>query len=158
MAALPAAWPKGQKMPGIVVGVDGSAGSQLALTWAAREAAAHHAPLTVLTVHQVMASYWTGLPVTYPADAPAQEKARQAAEEATQKVTSELGDSQPASVTITAVNGLIAEELINASRDADLVVVGSRGAGGFAALVLGSVTTQVVSHSSCPVVVIPSPR
>jgi nucleotide-binding universal stress UspA family protein len=145
-------------MPGIVVGVDGSTGSQRALEWAAREAALKHAPLTVLTVHQVMASAWTGLPVTYPADAEAQEIARKAAEEEVAKLLSELGDAQPASVTVKAVNGLIAQELVTASRDADLLVVGSRGAGGFASLVLGSVSSQVVSHAACPVVVVPPGR
>jgi nucleotide-binding universal stress UspA family protein len=145
-------------MPGIVVGVDGSTGSQRALEWAAREAALQHTSLAVLTVHQVMASAWTGRPITYPADAEAQEVARKAAEEAALKVTSQLGDAQPASLTVKAVNGLIAQELVAASRAADLLVVGSRGAGGFASLLLGSVSSQVVSHASCPVVVVPTQR
>jgi nucleotide-binding universal stress UspA family protein len=74
----------------------------------------------------------------------------------TQKVMSQLGESQPASVTVYAVAGFRAEELINASRDADLVVVGSRGAGGFARLLQGSVSSQVAEHAHCPVVVVPS--
>jgi nucleotide-binding universal stress UspA family protein len=52
----------------------------------------------------------------------------------------------------------VAEELVNASRDADMLVVGSRGGGGFARLLMGSVSSQVVHHASCPVVVIPGPR
>jgi nucleotide-binding universal stress UspA family protein len=145
-------------MPGIVVGVDGSTGSQRALEWAAQEASLQHASLTVLTVHQVVASAWTGHAITYPADATAVEIARKAAEETALKVTSQLGDAQPGSVTVKAVSGLIAPELVAASRDADLVVVGSRGAGGFASLLLGSVSSQVVSHASCPVVVVPPTR
>ena len=54
-------------MPGIVVGVDGSTGSHKALEWAAREAGAHHAPLTVLTVHRVAISGWTGTPISFAA-------------------------------------------------------------------------------------------
>ncbi|HEU5417564.1 MAG TPA: universal stress protein [Streptosporangiaceae bacterium] len=145
-------------MSGIVVGVDGSTGSHEALGWAAREAAVRHAPLTVVTVHPVMASAWTGNPVILAPDEPALKQVRAAAEEAVAKTTSQLGDAQPASVTVKAVNGFIAEELIGASRDADVLVVGSRGAGGFASLRLGSVASQLVHHSACPVVIVPSGR
>ena len=55
-------------MPGIVVSVDGSAASQRALEWAVTHAALEHAPLTVLAVHRVAASAWTGNPVIYPQD------------------------------------------------------------------------------------------
>jgi nucleotide-binding universal stress UspA family protein len=140
-------------MAGIVVGIDGSPISQRALDWAAREAALRQAPLTVLAVHQVAVSNLTGRAMTAPEDAPDVEAARQAAQELTVKTTSQL-DSQPLSITVRAVSGLPARELVDASQDADLVVVGSRGAGGFAALLLGSVSSQVVAHAACPVVVI----
>jgi nucleotide-binding universal stress UspA family protein len=141
-------------MPGIVVGVDGSPSSERALDWAVREAAAHHAALTVLAVHPVLVSQWTGNPVRFPGDPTAEEEARQAAQEETNKVTSQLGDAQPASVTVKVVSGSPAAELIAASRDADLVVVGRRGGGGFASLLIGSVTAQVVNHAASPVAVI----
>ncbi len=141
-------------MPGIVVGVDGSEHSKPVLEWAMQEAAAHHAPLTVLTVHQVAGSFWTSTPTIYPADQPEAEKARQAAEEAVSQVASRLGDAAPASVTVRAVSGVPARELVNASRDADLVVVGLRGGGGFAGLLMGSVSEQVARHAACPVVVV----
>jgi nucleotide-binding universal stress UspA family protein len=139
---------------GIVVGIDGSGNSQRALDWAVKEAGVRHAPLTVLAVHQVAANQWTGNPLIYPEDTPQQEKARQAAEEAVSKAVSEAGDAKPSSVTVRAVSGLAARELIDASRDADLVVVASRGAGGFASLLLGSVSSQVVQHAASPVVVV----
>jgi nucleotide-binding universal stress UspA family protein len=142
-------------MPGIVVGVDGSAHSQPVLEWAMKEAAVRHAALTVLAVHQVAASYWTGSPIVYASDQPEAQKAGQAAEEAVSQAASHLGGAGPASVTVRAVSGVAAQELINASHDADLVVVGSRGGGGFAGLTLGSVSTQVVHHAACPVVIIP---
>lgn len=66
-----------------------------------------------------------------------------------------LGESEPPSVTVRAVNGFPAQELIEASRDADLLVVGSRGGGGFARLMMGSVSDQAVRHAYCPVVVVP---
>ena len=141
-------------MPGIVVGVDGSEHSKPVLEWAMQEAAVRHAPLTVLTVHQVVGSFWTGTPTIYPADQAEADKARHAAEEAVSQVASRLGDAAPDSVTVRALNGVPAQELINASRDADLVVVGLRGGGGFAGLQMGSVSSQVARHAACPVVVV----
>jgi nucleotide-binding universal stress UspA family protein len=140
-------------MPGIVVGVDGSGGSHQALEWAVKHAALEHLPLTVLTVHEVAVSAWTLTPIIYPEDRPAEEKAQQAAQEAVNKAISHLG-ARPESVTVRAVSGQASQSLIQASHDADLVVVGSRGAGGFASLLTGSVTSQVVSHAACPVVVV----
>jgi nucleotide-binding universal stress UspA family protein len=72
------------------------------------------------------------------------------------KVTSETGEAPP-EITISVVAGDAAEELIKASQDADMLVVGSRGSGGFARLLLGSVSSQVTHHASSPVVVIPGP-
>jgi nucleotide-binding universal stress UspA family protein len=141
-------------MSGITVGIDGSDHSVRALEWAVNEAAVRHAPLTVLTVHLVPQSGWTGNPIILPQDAEELEKERHAAEEMTLKVTSQLGEARPASVTVRAVNGFPAHELIEASRGVDLMVVGSRGAGGFAKLVAGSVSSQVVHHAHCPVVVV----
>lgn len=141
-------------MPGILVGLDGSDSSQHALEWAVKHAALEHAPLTVLAVHEVAASAWTGNPIIYPADRPAEEQARQAAQEAVNKTISELGSAGPESVTVRAVSGQPAQALIEASGDADLVVVGSRGAGGFATLLTGSVSSKVVNHAACPVVVV----
>ena len=143
-------------MPGITVGVDGSHHAQPALDWAVKEAGIRHAPLTVLAVHEVASNYWTGHAMTVPADEAGREKAQQAAEAAAAKSAGGLGEPKPASVTVRAVNGLAAQELINASKDADLIVVGARGGGGFAALMLGSVSSQVVHHAACPVVVVPS--
>jgi nucleotide-binding universal stress UspA family protein len=145
-------------MPGITVGIDGSAHSIRALEWATQEAAIRRVPLTVLTVHSVPMSGWTGNPVTLPRDADDVQRAYRAAEEMTQKVISQLGDARPQSVTVRAVSGYPAEELIDASREADMLVVGARGAGGFARLMVGSVSNQVMHHAHCPVVVVPSER
>jgi nucleotide-binding universal stress UspA family protein len=142
-------------MPGIVVGVDGSDNAHVALEWAMREAGAHHAALTVLTVHPVAGNYWTGDPIVVGADEPFVQTARQAAEDAVAKVAGQLGEAQPASVMVRAVSGLPAEELVSASGDADLLVVGARGGGGFGRLSVGSVSNQVVHHAHCPVVVVP---
>jgi nucleotide-binding universal stress UspA family protein len=145
-------------MPGVVVGVDGSEHSRQVLEWAVKEAGLRKASLTVLTVWQVAGNHWTGSPEVYPADAAEAEKMRQAAEEATRKAVDAAGEPGPASVTVRAVSGIAAQELMSAANDADLVVVGSRGGGGFARLMLGSTSNQVVSHATAPVVVIPVGR
>jgi nucleotide-binding universal stress UspA family protein len=64
--------------------------------------------------------------------------------------------SWPASVTVRAVVGLPADRLLDAARGADMIVLGSRGAGGFRKLLLGSVAQQVTQHAHVPVVVIPA--
>jgi nucleotide-binding universal stress UspA family protein len=145
-------------MPGITVGLDGSAHSERTLAWAVAEAAVRNAPLTVLAVHEVVSNHWTGHPVLYPGDQPELEKMRLAVQELTQKAVDQAGEPGPASVTVRAVSGLPAVELINASGDSDLIVVGSRGGGGFAKLMLGSVSSQVVRHAQCPVAVISGGR
>jgi nucleotide-binding universal stress UspA family protein len=149
---------KEQEMPGITVGVDGSDNAHRALEWARKEAGLRHAPLTVLAVHEVAANQWTANPIIYPEDAPMTERARNWAEEAVSKVAGQLGDAQPPSVTVNAKSGFSAKELIAASQDSDLLVVGSRGGGGFARLAIGGVSSKVVHHSACPVVVVPSGR
>jgi nucleotide-binding universal stress UspA family protein len=142
-------------MPGMVVGVDGSPDSERALDWAMKHAAALRTPLTVLTVHPVPKSYWGHLPVTGPPDVPALEERRQAAEQTTRAAASRLGEDAPAMVSVRAVSGFVVEELVEASRDADLVVVGARGSGGFTRLLMGSVSSQLVQHAACPVVILP---
>ena len=141
-------------MPGILVGIDGSEHSRKALEWAVREAGLRGTSLTVLAVHQVAANHWTGDPERYAQDRPETEVVRQAAEDAVQKAVGQVGAPAPASVTVRAVTGVAAHELVAASADADLTVVGSRGGGGFARMVLGSVSSQVASHAQSPVVVI----
>lgn len=142
-------------MSGIIVGIDGSSHSARALEWALNEAAIKHARLTVLTVHSIPMNGWTGNPLVLPGDTDDQEKARLAAEEMTLKAVAQLGEAQPASVTVRAVTGYPAEALIKASEDADLLVVGSHGASGFAKLIMGSVSNYVTHHAHCPVVVVP---
>ena len=140
-------------MPGIIVGVDGSGHSQRALEWAMKEATLRHAPLTVLTVHETIRGYF-GTAAIIPRDAELTEKAREAAQAEVEKVLAGLGESRPESVTVKAVNGFPVEELIKAGHDADMIVLGARGVGGFTQLMLGSVTSQVAHHATCPVLIV----
>jgi nucleotide-binding universal stress UspA family protein len=143
-------------MSGIIVGVDGSTHSERALEWAVQEAAVRQVPLRVITVFRQAISHWGAGPVTYPQEHADAMQAREAAQDATDKALAHAGDARPTSVTVEAFGGIPAEELVNASKDADMIVVGSRGAGGFARLLLGSVGSQVVHHAHCPIVIIPA--
>jgi nucleotide-binding universal stress UspA family protein len=141
-------------MPGILVGIDGSAHSQRALEWAAKEAGLRHTSLTVLTVHQAVRGFWGGT-LHYSGDEDLTEKGRQAAQAETDKVLAGVGDARPASVTVKAVQGIPAEEILNEGADADMIVLGSRGGGGFARLLLGSVSANVAEHAQVPVMILP---
>jgi nucleotide-binding universal stress UspA family protein len=142
-------------MPGIIVGIDGSVHSRRALEWAISEAAIRRTPLTVLTVQQAIAGYWG--PVIYPQDLDFVEQAAKVAQEETDELLDKLGaGSRPPSVSVRAVVGLPADQILTAAKDADMIVVGSRGAGGFKKLLVGSVSSQITHHAHCPVVVIPA--
>jgi nucleotide-binding universal stress UspA family protein len=143
-------------MPGIIVGIDGSDHSRRALEWAVNEAAVRHSPLTVLTVNQAVVGFGGG-PVEYPGDSDRASQARAAAQKQTDSILGETAaESRPSPVSVQAVTGFPAEEILRAGADADLIVVAARGAGGFNRLRMGSVADQVAHHARCPVVVVPS--
>jgi nucleotide-binding universal stress UspA family protein len=142
-------------MSGILVGVDGSGHSQRALAWAAKEAGLRHTSLTVLTVHQAVAGFWGGT-LHYSGDDTLIAKGRDAAKAQTDEVLATLGDARPTSVTVDAVQGIPAEEILNAGADADMIVLGSRGGGGFTRALMGSVSGQVAEHAKVPVLIMPS--
>jgi nucleotide-binding universal stress UspA family protein len=147
-------------MPGIIVGVDGSYHSRLSLGWAMREAVQHHVPLQVITVRPAPVRPATGIywaVPDYAENGHDLELERTAVQEFVDKVAAEIGERVP-EVTVSVVRGDAAEQLVRASRDADMLVVGSRGSGGFARLLMGSVSSQVTHHAACPVVVIPGRR
>jgi nucleotide-binding universal stress UspA family protein len=145
-------------MSGIVVGVDGSIHSQNALEWALTESALRRTPLTVIAVSPVASSIFGLSAQHYAVDEDSRAQVQKATQEMVDKaVAGDIGLSE-VSVTVHAVAGLPADELIRASHGADIVVVGARGAGGFGRLVMGSVSTQVSHHAYCPVVVVPGDR
>ena len=144
-------------MSGITVGIDGSPNSHRALDWAVQEAATRNCGLTVLTVHPVIASWGTGNPVPYPGDGPPGEGTPGGRGGDRERAEGRRA-AKPASVQVRAVSGFPAEELIGASKDSDLLVIGARGGGGFHRLTLGSVSSQVAHHAHCPVVIVPGPE
>lgn len=142
-------------MPGVVVGFDGSANAAYALGWAMRQAVLDHAALTVLAVNEVAVSPWTGDPSVMPQDTVMLEQVRQAAEDAVSKAAVGFSEAERPAVTVVAMSGFPARELINASHEADLLVVGSRGQVDFPSLRLGAISINVAHYASCPVVIVP---
>jgi nucleotide-binding universal stress UspA family protein len=139
-------------MSGIVVGVDGSPGSRAALHWAHAEARLRATTLTAVSVWQI--AMMTTMP-SFGAMAPVDDLT-DAAEAALLAVLDEedvhATDDVPVESVVT--EGAAAPALIEVARDADLLVVGSRGHGGFTGVLLGSVSQHCVNHATCPVVVV----
>jgi nucleotide-binding universal stress UspA family protein len=132
----------------IVVGVDGSQPSQQALRWGAHLAAVFGAGLDAVTAWAFPATYgWGSVPSDWD---PAQDM-RTALDQTVQAV---FGDQPPAGLRRLVNEGGAAEVLLDACQGAIMLVVGSRGHGGFAGLLLGSVSANVAEHASCPVLVI----
>lgn len=139
-------------MSKIVVGVDASEGSRAALRWAFEEAALRRCPLVAVTVWQY--PVLTTLPA-FGALPPIEDLSEEAAT-ALRQVLDEEGVATTADVEVETVvaEGAAAASLLEAAGDADLLVVGSRGHGGFTGMLLGSVSQHVVNHAPCPVVVV----
>jgi nucleotide-binding universal stress UspA family protein len=133
----------------VVVGVDGSDGSKAALDWAADYAAAVSAPVELVIAWHYPVAYGTVPMVGLNTDF----------EEMAGKVVSRMAaDAESAhpgvAFSTKVVVGPAAEELIRAADGARLLVVGSRGHGAFAGMLIGSVSTHCVHHARCPVVVV----
>lgn len=135
----------------IVVGVDGSPPSRAALSWAAAEAGDHGADLLVVNVWEPTLIPPAGNPSVGHLAGGSKETA---ADDLVALIREELGDDPPVLVQPRVTEGNPAHALIESSEDADLLVVGTRGHGGFAGLVLGSVSQQVAAHAKCVVTVV----
>jgi nucleotide-binding universal stress UspA family protein len=136
------------QMAKVVVGVDGSPSSRQALRWAAQFAGATKARLEAVIAWQYPAGYGIGgapLPIDLALEA---EKCLIAAIDET------FGSERPAGLSTAVKEGGAARVLLAESKDALLLVVGSRGHGGFYGLLLGSVSASVAEHAVCPVLVV----
>jgi nucleotide-binding universal stress UspA family protein len=155
----------------IVVGVDGSRGSDAALRWALAEARLRGARLRVVHAYElprsplaetsVGAAGIVAPPVVAEEDVQqlrsnAEEQARSVIDGALQR--GGAGTVTGLEIERTALAGPPTQMLIEAARDAELLVLGSRGHGGFLGLLLGSVSQQCAHHPPCPVVILPAPE
>lgn len=139
-------------MQTIVVGVDGSPASRDALVWALDEARLREARLTVVHAWAVpLTAYATPYGAVLTDDLIAAN--RDTANDLLDNLLDDM-DTTGVDVQRTIVEGPAAETLLDATKDADLLVVGSRGRGGFSGLLLGSVSQQCAHHASCPTVIV----
>ena len=139
----------------IVVGVDQSKGAKAALRFALEEAKLRRATLRVVHAWQYGYIGATGLEGAYPAVGGDIKELRDAAETALEETLREsIPETGGVEIERRVVEGRAAGVLVAESRDADLLVVGSRGHGGFAGLLLGSVSQQCAHHARCPVVIV----
>jgi len=141
----------------IVVGIDGSAGSTEALRWAIAEA-----QLRNTAIDAVYAWSFPRLGVSYtwapPFDEPTLESMQAAAFDALGRTIDEVENPHGIEIRPRVVEGPAGAILVEVSEGADLLVVGSRGLGGFKELLLGSVGHQCAQHARCPVVIIHQPK
>jgi nucleotide-binding universal stress UspA family protein len=148
----------------VVVGIDGSPGSRAALAYALRDAARRGAAVEAVAAFASPdypgVEYWAPLygPMPVPVEQ-VRDQVRRDAERTVQEVTGELSPEIAAPpVTVRVVAGGAADALLNAAEGADLLVVGSRGRGGFRSMLLGSVSLACALHSLCPVTVVRPPK
>lgn len=136
----------------VVVGVDGSEASMNALRYAIDEARRRGA--TVEIVHGWHVPYYGDFTGVMPY--PGQELASAAERVVKDALASVENEAQGVEITARAVESPPAYALTEAGKEADLIVVGRRGRGGFLGLLLGSVAQQVANHATCPVLLIPA--
>lgn len=136
----------------VVIGVDGSQPSIDALRRGARIAEALGSEITVVISWDYPRSYGFagGAPTEYRPDTDAADILEKA-------LTEVFGDERPANLTTSVEEGHAAQVLVEASKDASMLVVGSRGHGGFVGLLLGSVSAYCAEHATCTVVVARGP-
>ena len=139
----------------IVVGVDHSEGAKAALRFALEEAKLRQTTLRVVHAWRYGYIGATGFEGAFPVMGGDIEELRDAAETALQEtLRASIPQTDTVEIERRVVEGRAAAVLVDESRDADLLVVGSRGHGGFAGLLLGSVSEQCAHHAACPVVIV----
>ena len=139
--------------PGIVVGVDGSPASKVAVQWAARDAELRKVPLTLVHVVRATAGTWLETPMLPEWMRGQRERGRQVIDDAL-KIVDESCQRGPAQVHCEMPSASAVPALVDLSKNAELVVVGRHGTGTLRGRHMGSVTSGLVYHAHCPVAVI----
>lgn len=141
----------------VVVGVDGSAGARAALRFAVEDAIRRGVPVEAVIAHRPPEAWMDFDAIGGFQYDEAEAAARHKVETTIAEVLREVPEPHP-EIHVTAVLGSAAEAMIRESAGADLLVVGSRGHGGFSSVLLGSTSMQCVQHAECPVTVVHSPE
>jgi nucleotide-binding universal stress UspA family protein len=139
---------------GILVGVDGSAESDAAIRWATHEAVMRRAPMTLAHVVAPVVASWPMGPMHGSITEWQGNNAQHVLEQARKTVQACVTKSELPDVHTEILHSSIVPTLVDASEGMQMVVVGSRGTGALGRLLLGSVSTGLVHHASCPVAVI----
>jgi nucleotide-binding universal stress UspA family protein len=139
---------------GILVGVDGSAESRAAVSWAVGEATMRHEPITLVHVIQPVTVSW---PIATEQAAVAkwqEDNARDVLIQARNDLTAAMDQSRLVEVRTEVLISNVVHALVDASKDARMIVVGSHGKGAIGRVALGSVSSGVVHHAHCPVAIV----
>jgi nucleotide-binding universal stress UspA family protein len=139
---------------GILVAVDGSTASDAAVRWATREAVLRDAPLTLVHVVTPVVVSWPVASLQGSYNEWQEENAKHVIEQAQKTLHASLGEAQPPAVHMEVLHAYIVPALVDASKEAQMVVVGSRGMGAIGRTLLGSVSSGLVHHAHCPVAII----
>jgi nucleotide-binding universal stress UspA family protein len=137
----------------IVVGIDGSEHSDRALAWAIEEAKLRSARLQVISVWHVPALVYGGPGFAPQLDSAVDEAFKDVADESA-RAAARTAREADVDVEMDVEHGQTVGRLLEAAEGADMLVVGSRGHGGFTGLLLGSVSAQCAHHASCPLVIV----
>ena len=142
------------KRYGIVVGVDGSAASNAAVFWAARDAAMRNVPLTLVHMFKAFVPTFPQIPMPTGVAEWQEDDGRQALEHAVKIAEDAVKTDRKIAITSELKCSLPVPTLVDLSEEAEMVVVGSNGRGAVGRVLLGSVSSGVVRSARCPVAVI----
>jgi nucleotide-binding universal stress UspA family protein len=139
---------------GIIVGIDGSPESDAAVRWAAHDAAIRGLPLTLVHVENPAAPTWSQAPILEESEGEQEAEDRSLLANASKIARAAIADTAQIKINGELLSSATVPTLIDQSKDAELIVVGSRGRGALSRGFLGSVSSGLIRHAHCPVALI----
>jgi nucleotide-binding universal stress UspA family protein len=139
---------------GVIVGIDGSPSSDAAVRWAAHDAAIRGLPLTLVYVENPAAPTWSQAPILQESAGEQEAEDRGLLANAAKIAREAIADTAQIQINGELLSSAIVPTLVDQSKDAELIVVGSRGRGALSRGFLGSVSSGLIRHAHCPVALI----